>query len=211
MEHELAHLITSEEELRAIIGSPREGGATARKATETPHEIIRAFIARSPFVLVASSDAKGNVDVSPKGDPPGFVQVLDERTLAIPERPGNHRADTFSNILQNSKVGLIFLIPGRRETLRVSGTAQISSDLWLREKMVVAGNTPKLALVIDVEEAFIHCPKCMLRSNLWESEEGDEPEGIPSLAQSFAALYNNTRPLQEFEKVIAEDARDNLY
>ncbi|MDN4986802.1 pyridoxamine 5'-phosphate oxidase family protein [Bradyrhizobium sp. WYCCWR 13022] len=114
-------------------------------------DICRSFIARSPFVIVASSDAAGNIDVSPKGDPAGFVHVLDDRTIAIPERPGNRRADTFRNVLQNPKVGLIFVVPDKGETLRISRSARIVRDAWLRDSLKMGDRVPKLALVVTVE------------------------------------------------------------
>ncbi len=130
-------------------------------------EYCRDFIARSPFVLIASSDGNGSIDISPKGDPPGFVQVLDDRTLAIPDRPGNHRADTFVNVVQHPSVGLIFLIPGTKNTLRVRGKATIVRDIELRESMAVKGRVPELALVVELTTAYFHCAKCIIRSDLW--------------------------------------------
>ncbi len=153
-ETSLREILTTEEEIEAILGKPAPRALT--KVVDSLDDICLAFIARSPFILVASSDAAGRVDVSPKGDPAGFVHVLDHRTIAIPERPGNRRADTFHNVLQNPKVGLIFIIPGKGETLRVSGTARIARDTWLRERMTVSNRVPELALVVTVEEAFMH-------------------------------------------------------
>src|SRR5258705_2818538 len=127
------------------------------------------------------------MDVSPKGDPPGFVQVLDDETLAIPDRPGNRRADTFSNVLQNPGVGLIFLIPGKLETLRVNGRARIVRDMALRERMAVQGKVPQIALVVTVEEAFIHCGKCMIRSQLWQPESWPDGDALPSQAECLVA------------------------
>src|SRR5215467_3131721 len=125
-------VIESEQELRDILGHPAARAIDKQLARLDAH--CRAIIARSPFVLIASCDREGRMDVSPKGDPPGFVQVLDDATLAIPDRPGNRRADTFRNVLQNPKVGLIFIVPGKGETLRISGSARIVGDSWLREK-----------------------------------------------------------------------------
>ena len=131
-----------------------------------------------------SSDAKGRFDLSPKGDLPGFVQVLDDRTLAIPERPGNRRADTFRNVLQNPRVGLIFIVPGKGETLRVSGTARVVRDTWLRERMAVDGRLPELALVVTVEEALIHCTKCMVRSLMWQPDTWNA-DGLASAVEAL--------------------------
>jgi len=141
--------ISTETEIENAIGKPSR--KVLAKVLNGLDEICRAFIARSPFVVVASSDAAGNLDVSPKGDPPGFVHVLDNRTIAIPERPGNRRADTFRNVLQNPKVGLIFVVPDKGETLRISGTARIVRDAWLRERLKVADRVPELALASSSE------------------------------------------------------------
>jgi uncharacterized protein len=173
--------ITTEEQLRAVLGHPTQ--AILEIGQPRIDEHFRAFIAQSPFVLIASSDAKGNMDISPKGDPAGFVQVLDDRTLAIPDRPGNRRGDTFSNILQNSNVALYFMVPGVRETLRVQGRASIVRDADLRERMALNGRTPKLAIVVEVDEAFIHCAKCVIRSGIWKEEKWPDASLVPTMGQ----------------------------
>ena len=161
---EFTEVVTSEEQLREIVGHPAQ--RNIQKMVPIIDEHCRMFIEKSPFVLLATSDLYGKIDVSPKGDPAGFVQVLDEHTLAIPNRPGNRRADSFTNILQIPRVGLLFLIPGKREILRVSGSAQIIRAVWLREQMVVNRKLPALTVVLRVEEAFIHCAKCVIRLHL---------------------------------------------
>ena len=148
-------LVTTEAQFRAVIGYPSD--RVQRKHIAALDEHCRAFIANCPFVLLASADAGGHMDVSPKGDPAGFVRVLDDKTLAIPERPGNRQAATFANLVQNRHVGLLFLIPGKEETLRISGTAVIVRDRSLRDAMRVAGKTPEFATVVTVEDAFFHC------------------------------------------------------
>ena len=148
----LSELITTKEGLEGVLGRP--GPRVLAKVVNALDDMCRAFITRSPFVIVASHDAEGRVDVSPKGDPAGFAHVLDHRTIAIPERPGNLRADTFRNVLQQPRVGLIFLVPGKGETLRVSGTTRIARDGWLRERLAVADPGPELVLVVTVEEAL---------------------------------------------------------
>src|SRR4051812_45505578 len=150
--------VTTEAQLREVVGAPVPRAVNKEIARLDAH--CRTIIARSPFVLIASCDGEGRMDVSPKGDPPGFVKVVDDSTLAIPDRPGNRRADTFSNVLRNPGVGLLFLIPGMVETLRVNGRASIVRDLALREQMAVGGKVPALALIVTVEQAFIHCGKC---------------------------------------------------
>ena len=203
-------VISSEEELEAILGRPSP--RVIAKVTDTIDALSRDFIARSPFVLVASSDGDGNFDVSPKGDPPGFVRVLgDSRALAIPERPGNRRADTFRNVLRNPRVGLIFLVPGKVETLRVSGTASIVRDAGLREEMALGGKVPELALVVSVREAFMHCAKCMIRSRLWEPGRWPALDGLPSLAEAMVTHGKLGITIGEMQQVIDNDANTRLY
>jgi uncharacterized protein len=204
-----AEILTSEEELRAVIGAPMPR-ALGKEVTRLDAH-CRAFIARSPFVLIASASREGRLDVSPKGDAAGFVHILDDETLAIPDRPGNRRADTLANVLQNGRVGLLFLIPGKQETLRVNGRAMIVRDAGLRERMSVAGKAPALVLVVGVEEVFIHCAKCMLRSRLWEPERWPSLEGIPSQAQFLKAHARLSEPLDEIQATIDRSRKTDLY
>ncbi len=201
--------ISSEAELEAVLGRPNP--RVLAKVVTALDGYCRAFIARSPFVMVGSADAAGNIDMSPKGDAPGFVHVLDDTTLAIPDRPGNRRADTFRNVLQNPRVGLIFLVPGKRETLRVGGDARIVRDSVLRASMAVDGRMPDLALVVSVREAFIHCAKCMIRSRLWEPEGWPESADLPSLAEFAIAHAGITATVAEVQAVIDADERTRLY
>jgi PPOX class probable FMN-dependent enzyme len=205
----LAEIIGSERELRAVMGEPMP--RSVQKAISHLDKNCIAFIAKSPFVLIASCDAQGRLDVSPKGDPAGFVQVLDERTLAIPDRPGNQRADTFINVLQNPRVGLLFLIPGKQETLRVNGRAVIVRDPALRERMAVRGKAPQLALVVSVEEAFIHCTKCMLRSHLWEREFWPDLTGLPSQARFLVDHAGLPESVEEVQASLDETRKTRLY
>ena len=147
--------VTTSDELRAVITPPSD--LVTAKEVAAFDEYCRDFIARSPFVLIASTDGEGSNDISPKGDPPGFVRVLDDQTLAVPDRPGNHRADTFVNFVQHPHVGLIFLIPGTKKTLRVRGKATIVRDLELRESMAIKDRVPELALVVELTTAYFHC------------------------------------------------------
>src|SRR6478672_1677680 len=176
------HLITTMDQLQSLYGERM--GASVVKEIDHINEGYRKLIEAAPFVAVATAGPEG-LDCSPKGDAPGFVRILDDKTLAVPDRPGNRRADTFTNILQNPKVGLIFLVPGKTETLRVSGTAKIVRDSDLRESMSAHGKTPDFALVVETEEAFFHCSKCVMRSNLWKPAEWPALEGLPSLAQTM--------------------------
>lgn len=206
---EFAERIESAAALRAIIGPPVERSVRKEIARLDAH--CRALIAASPFVLVASSDAAGRVDVSPKGDPAGFVLVLDDETLAIPDRPGNRRADTFANVLENPHVGLLFVIPGKLETLRVNGRASIVATPWLRERMAVAGRVPALALAVHVEQAFIHCGKCMIRSKLWEHEAWADTSALPSQAQCLVDHGRLEQSVEEVDAAIAAARRTGLY
>lgn len=204
-----AEIVSSESELRALIGHPKEVVLKGRLGALDDH--CRAYIAKSPFVIVASADGEGGIDVSPKGDPPGFVRVLDDSTLAIPERPGNRRADTFSNLLENPHVALIFLIPGKQETLRVSGTAIIVRDRWLRDQMAIAGKTPELALVVAIDEVSIHCAKCVIRSKLWDPRHWPDLEGVPSLAEAIVDQAKLAKTPGAVQAIIDDDIRERLY
>jgi len=206
---EFAEPITSEEQLRAVTGMPAPR-ALAKEIRKLDHH-CRAIIAKSPFVLISSCDAEGRLDASPKGDPAGFVQVLDECTLAIPDRPGNRRADTYRNVLRNPRVGLLFLVPGRNETLRVNGRALIVRDAALRGRMAVNGKTPALALVVVAEEIFVHCGKCMLRSRLWEQAARLDVTQLPSHARTLIDHAGVTQSLEELEASVAEGYRTTLY
>ena len=209
MQTELAEVITTEEQLREVIGHPAE--RNVQKVIPVIDEHCRMFIEQSPFMLLASADANGKLDISPKGDPPGFVHVLDEKTLAIPDRPGNRRADSLSNILQNPEVGLLFIIPGKRETLRVSGRSKIVRDAWLRERMVVRGKLPELAVVVRVEAAFMHCAKCLIRSQLWEPDHWPDVSELSPLARVLIDHANLTCTIDEFQEIIDDSYRNKLY
>jgi len=204
----LRDFVRSEAELEAILGAPNE--RMRNKVIGGLDDVCRAYIARSSFLLIATCDAAGRMDVSPKGDPAGFVHVLDEHTLVIPERPGNRRADTFRNLLQNPRVGMIFLVPGRGETLRVNGSARIARDVWLRERMAVQGRVPELALVVNVEEVFMHCTKCMVRSRIWQPDSW-RPDGLPNLAEATKAHVPTDLTVAEMEAIVAENIRTTLY
>ena len=202
-------VISTEEQLREVLGSP--GARAVAKSLGSIDEHFAGFIARSPFLLIGSSDAAGNQDVSPKGDPAGFVQVLDEHTLAIPDRPGNRRGDTFSNLIQNPRVALYFLVPGVRETLRVQGKATIVRDRSLREAMAVKGKVPDLAIVVDVDEAFMHCAKCVVRSQIWNSEDWPDPADVPNLAAALVDQLKLETTKDELVESLEQSVRDGLY
>jgi PPOX class probable FMN-dependent enzyme len=204
----ILEVLSTEAEIEEVLGKPSP--KVMAKVVNSLDDICRAFIARSPFVVVASCDSAGHLDVSPKGDPPGFVHVLDDRTIAIPERPGNRRADTFRNVLQNPRVGLIFVVPDKGETLRISGTARIVRDAWLRERMTVADRVPELALVVTVEEAFVHCTKCMVRSRMWQPDTWNS-EGLVSIGEAMVVHGHLDLPVAEMRSIAENDERTRLY
>ncbi len=209
MTNRFADVITTAAQVRDVLGQPSE--RVLKKEVSALDGHCRAFIAKSPFVLVSSCDAAGNMDVSPKGDPPGFVRVLDDRTLAIPDRPGNRRADTFRNLIENPRVGLLFLIPGKQETLRVAGAALIVRDRWVREPMAVAGKLPDFALVVTVTEAFFHCAKCIIRSKLWDGAAWPDLDGLASLARVIVDQGRLGESVEEVQAAIEQSARERLY
>ena len=204
----ILEVLSTEGEIENVIGKP--SSKVFAKVLHSLDDICRAFIARSPFVVVASSDSAGNVDVSPKGDPAGFVYVLDDCTIAIPERPGNRRADTFRNVLQNPKVGLMFVVPDKGETLRISGRARIVRDVWLRERMKVADRLPELVLLVTVEEAFLHCTKCMVRSQMWKPETWNS-EGLASIGEAMVVHGNLDLSIAEMRAIAENDEQTRLY
>jgi uncharacterized protein len=172
--------VTSEAELRELLGGPNRRAAT--KVRPVLHERDKEWLAASPFCLIATAAADGSCDVSPKGDPPGFARPLDDATLAIPDRAGNHRFDGFRNLLSNPQVGLLFLIPGRPDTLRINGRARLIREAPFFADMIVRGSRPDLALLVEVQEVFYHCPKAFLRSALWDAATW-QPDAVPSTAK----------------------------
>ena len=177
--------VNNVDELRAIVGEPDL--YVANKVKDRLSPIQRDWLAHSPLGFVATTDADGRVDVSPKGDPPGFVHVIDDTTIAIPERPGNKRVDGYRNVLERPHVGTLFLIPGRGDTLRINGTARILADADYFDAITVKGKRPILALEIDVEEVFFHCAKAFLRSDAWDPSTWN-PTAVPSVAQIAKAI-----------------------
>jgi len=185
MASDFEEVVTTRERLRELTQLP--SSRAQAKVIAHIDDICRRFIAASPFLLVASRDPDGRLDISPKGDPPGFVAVLDEKTLAIPDRPGNHRFDTFANAIECADLALIFMIPGHGDTLRVGGKGRIVRDSALQARLAVAGKPPNFVLVVTVEEAFMHCSKCMIRSKLWNPQYWPDRSKVPSLAEAIVA------------------------
>jgi PPOX class probable FMN-dependent enzyme len=200
--------VTSVEDLRAIVGQPVP--AVANKVKCSLSEAQQDWLAHSPLGFVATTDAEGRVDVSPKGDPPGFVHIVDGTTIAIPERPGNKRVDGYLNVLQRPHVGAVFLIPGRGDTLRINGTARILADADYFDAMVVDGKRPILALEIAVEEVFFHCAKAFLRSDAWKPGTWN-PTAVPSIAQLAKAIKPDMSDEQLKEYYNEDNMRKILY
>ncbi len=171
--------VSNRDELRTLYKEPSDGAV--RKELKSIDFHCRGFLAKSPFVLIGSCDDKGNGDVTPKGDKPGFVVVLDNNTIAIPDRPGNNRLDTLENILVNPAVGLLFLIPGMNETLRINGEARITGDNVLRERLAVDGRPPISVIVVTVKAAYMHCAKAFMRSELWKPDSWVDRSTLPTL------------------------------
>jgi PPOX class probable FMN-dependent enzyme len=170
--------IDDEATLRAVLGDPTP--LVASKVSDRLNRLTRRFVERSPLLCLATSDERGACDVSPRGDAPGFVRVLDDAMLLIPERPGNRIADSLRNVLRNPRVGLIFMIPGVGETLRVNGRATLTVDRALLEPCAVEGKVPKLGILVDVEQAYTHCSKAFLRADLWNPARFVDRSELPS-------------------------------
>lgn len=209
MEWTFKKTINSEDELREIMGYPSE--IVTRKTINYVDEHCKSFIEKSPFITIATSDLNGNFDVSPKGDPAGFVKILNDKVLAIPDRPGNRKADTLSNIIQNPNIGLIFLIPGIKETLRINGTAKIVTDEKVLELLSCQGKKPSLAIIVTVKEAFMHCAKCIIRSNLWMNNNETQEQALPSLGKMLVDHGNLDIDYKKLDDEIKEDEKTNLY
>ena len=203
-------VITSAENLRAIMGAPSD--LVIRKQLDHLDRHARDFIARSPFLLMGTTGADQLGDVSPRGDAPGFVAVLDDTTLVIPERPGNRRLDTLLNILQTSGVGLLFIVPGVEDTLRVNGRAFVVRDAALLERTSAQGKRPLVAIGVEVKECFFHCAKAFKRSRLWQPDCWPMRDGMASLAQ---ILMDQVQPsgtsVEVLESQIAESYATRLY
>ena len=201
--------VTTEAQLRDILGTP---SAIARdKVIDHIDPYCAEFIAHAPFVVLSTRGPEGEMDLSPRGDPAGFVKIIDERTVAVPDRLGNKRADTFSNLLANPEIGLIFLVPGKRETLRVSGTGLLVRDEDLRTELAHEGKVPQVALVVEVRRVMFQCAKCMVRSGLWQPESWADVSNMSSLAEAIKVHSRLTESVAEIEEVIALSETERLY
>jgi PPOX class probable FMN-dependent enzyme len=201
-------VVTSAEALRERVGLPAQ--RVADKVRDRLHPLDLAFLAASPFWALATASTDGRCDVSPKGDPAGSVLVLDDRTLVLPDRPGNRRVDGFLGVLDNPHVGLLFLIPGRGDTLRVNGRATLVDDAPFFDDLVVKGHRPSLALVVDVEEVFFHCAKAFLRSGLWDPATW-QPDAVPSRARIAQALERPDTSIEELVAYYGPSYAERLY
>ncbi|MBK6658831.1 MAG: pyridoxamine 5'-phosphate oxidase family protein [Proteobacteria bacterium] len=208
-------VFTSTEQLQAFIGTPIE--LAVRKAIPHLDRHCRAFIALSPFVSIGTASADGRADVSPRGDAPGFVQVLDDNTLFIPDRPGNNRLDTMRNIIENPNVGLLFMVPGFEDLLRVNGRAHIVVDDELLSQAAVNGKTPRVGIRVAVDEAYLHCAKAVKRSKLWHESSRQDRKALPSLGKMI--LEQTAAPdapptaevVTQVDELIEENYRTGLY
>src|ERR1700761_463193 len=204
------HAIGNENALRGLYGTPME--LALLKQLDRLDEHCRNFLAHSPFVVIASTRPGRGTDVSPRGDAPGFARVLDAHTIAIPDRPGNNRLDTMSNIVADAEVGLLFFIPGIDETLRVNGTARLSRDPELLAAAAVNGREPRLIVLVTVREAFLHCGKALKRSRLWHDESRVEKKNFPSLGRM---IVEQTKPkaitVEQADAVVEDGYVNGLY
>jgi PPOX class probable FMN-dependent enzyme len=185
-------MISAEDALRSTLGEPSE--LVRSKVNDRLNDLTRQFVERSPFLCLATSAADGTCDVSPRGDPAGFVKVLDERTLLLPDRPGNRLADSFRNVIENPHVALLFFLPGISDTFRVNGRATIVDDPELLETCAVEGKVPALGLLIEVDEAFTHCPKAFLRAQLWDPDRYVDRSELPSAGEIMRSVNGTTEP-----------------
>ena len=200
--------ITTYDELREVVPQPL--AAAAGKARKELHDLDREWLAASPFCLIATSADDGTCDVSPKGDPAGFTKVLDRSTIAIPDRAGNRRVDGFTNILSNPHVGLIYFVPGRTDTLRINGRARIVREAPFFDDMIVKGNRPQLALLIEIEQIFHHCSKSFMRSKLWKPETWN-PDAVPRRAVISQTLERPDEDLTTLDEYYGPQYEEKIY
>jgi PPOX class probable FMN-dependent enzyme len=202
-------VIDSHEALRDVIGEVAE--LTQQKVIDRIDEHARTLIAHSPFVLLATSAPDGSCDVSPRGDPAGSVLVLDEKTLVLADRPGNKLIDSFRNIVDNPHAGLLFLVPGMNETLRVNGRARLLSDAPFFDSLAVQGKRPKLAVVVEVEELYMHCAKAFLRSSLWDPSTWPDRSTLPTLGTILRDQLSLATPADELDADLNERSLTQQY
>ena len=207
----VARTIGNEAELREVIGSPSQ--VVASKIADRLNDLTREFIERSPFVCVATGRPDGGLDVSPRGDPAGFVRILDERTLLMPDRPGNKLADTLTNLFEDDRIALLFLIPGVGDSFRVNGRASVVQDEELLAESTVEGKPPQLGILVRIEEAYTQCSKALIRSDLWNPERHIEREELPSSGAILKAVADPEFDAERYDRERAERyaRREGLY
>ncbi len=206
-------LITNEDQLRALF--PQTHAIALQKSLNHIDKHAAAFLARAPFLCIGTQTQAGMADVSPRGDPPGFVKILDRNTLLIPDRPGNNRLDTQSNILANPAVGLLFMVPGFDETLRINGTAQITRDPRLLDLLIVQNRRPTTAVVVRVSEVFIHCAKAFRRAKLWDPAARQDRDQMPSLMKIIldqtTGAPQDPKDMQRIDEGLEDEYRASMY
>lgn len=209
MPYEPSHVIDSIDVIRSL--QPKLHPTQPAKILDHVDPLCQIWIERSTFLLMATHGADGSVDVSPKGDPAGFVRVLDPHTLAIPDRPGNHRWDSFENLLETGRIGLVFLVPNRNEVVRVNGSAQIVQDPALLESMAIKGRVPEMAVLVRVEEAFYHCGKAIIRSRLWSPQDAEPVDDLPTYAEALKAHSKVDIELEQIAERMKYNDEKRLY
>lgn len=207
--YEPREVVSTTAEIREVLGDVLYSQDT--KCIDHIDAHCRQWIERSTFLVISSINKAGQIDVAPKGDPAGSWKVLDKHTVAIPDRLGNNRADTFNNILENPRVGLMFVVPSRREVVRVSGTALIVKDPDLLESMAVKGKLPNFAIIIRVEEAMFHCGKSMIRSNMWNPDKWASTEGLPTYGQALVDHGKLSVSAADMQAGVEQNEIDSLY
>jgi PPOX class probable FMN-dependent enzyme len=195
----------NEAQLRKVLGEPTE--LVRRKIADRLNPLTRQFVERSPFVVVATGRPDGGLDVSPRGDPAGFVRILDERTLLLPDRPGNKLADSLTNLLADVRIAILFLIPGVNDTFRVNGRARIVDDPELLAESAVEGKVPQLGILVEIDEAYTQCPKALLRSELWNPERHVDRSELPSSGEILRVVADPELDVEEYEDARAERYR----
>jgi PPOX class probable FMN-dependent enzyme len=188
----------NEAQLREVLGEPAE--LVRNKIADRLNPLTRQFVERSPFVVVATGRPDGGLDVSPRGDPPGFVRILDERTLLLPDRPGNKLADTLTNLIADDRIAILFLIPGVNDTFRVNGRGRIVDDAELLGPSEVEGKVPRLGILVEVEEAYTQCPKALLRSELWNPERHVDRSELPRSGEILRAVADPELDVEDYEE-----------
>ncbi|MEH6739483.1 MAG: MSMEG_1061 family FMN-dependent PPOX-type flavoprotein [Sulfitobacter sp.] len=197
MSYIASDVVISEEEIRAIL--PDQYDTQVGKIINSIDDLCRTWIERSPFLVTSTVDKGGKIDRSPKGDPAGFVKVIDSQTLAIPDRPGNNRFDSFLNIIATGRISLVFFVPNRSEVVRISGTGQVVRDFDLRNSMAINSRVPDFAILVKVEEAFFHCGKSITRSKLWSPELAETIEGLATYSQALELHVTLDSPSSEMK------------